>query len=70
MHETTRATFMTLLQDIPSSMPLLFLAAADVEWRELPESIQDLFSSINDEVRILTVKDNIFGRQNAQNYFF
>lgn len=50
VQETTKATFMTLLHDIPSNSPLLFLATAEVAFSDLPESIQDLFSSINNEL--------------------
>nr|XP_014350681.1 PREDICTED: ATPase family AAA domain-containing protein 2-like [Latimeria chalumnae] len=38
-----KATFVTLLQDIPSFMPILFLATCDVPHKELPEEVQELF---------------------------
>jgi len=45
----THATFVTLLQDLPADMPILFLSTAEEEVDHLPEAIQEMFSSINNE---------------------
>lgn len=50
INETSRATFITLLMDIPSSIPVFFLTTAGVLFNDLPEEIQDLFSKCHDEV--------------------
>lgn len=52
--ETTRAAFLTLLQDLPSGIPILFLATAEEQLSQLPDPVQDLFSKINNEVRCFT----------------
>jgi len=48
--ETTRATFITLLLDIPSHIPVLFLSTSDVLYQELAEEIQDIFTVSHNEV--------------------
>lgn len=51
--ETTRATFITLLQDIQPSAPVLFLSTSEFKFEEIPEALQDLFSSSRDEVVLI-----------------
>ncbi|XP_021500935.1 ATPase family AAA domain-containing protein 2 isoform X1 [Meriones unguiculatus] len=41
---TLKATFMTLLQNIPSFAPVLLLATSDKPYLALPEEVQDLFT--------------------------
>ena len=40
--ETTRATFLTLLQDLPPTAPILVLATSDSSLRELPIEVSDI----------------------------
>ncbi|XP_038199344.1 ATPase family AAA domain-containing protein 2 isoform X1 [Arvicola amphibius] len=41
---TLKATFMTLLQNIPSFAPVLLLATSDKPYSSLPEEVQELFT--------------------------
>uniref|UniRef100_A0A8C8UEP5 ATPase family AAA domain-containing protein 2 n=1 Tax=Peromyscus maniculatus bairdii TaxID=230844 RepID=A0A8C8UEP5_PERMB len=41
---TLKATFMTLLQNIPSFAPVLLLATSDKPYSALPEEVQELFT--------------------------
>lgn len=41
---TLKATFMTLLQNIPSFAPVLLLATSDKPFSSLPEEVQELFT--------------------------
>ncbi|XP_067837682.1 ATPase family AAA domain-containing protein 2-like isoform X2 [Heptranchias perlo] len=41
--DTLRATFITLLQDIPSFTPILLLATCDILHSELPEEVKEMF---------------------------
>ncbi|XP_043838126.1 ATPase family AAA domain-containing protein 2 isoform X2 [Dromiciops gliroides] len=47
---TLKATFTTLLQNIPSFAPVLLLATSDVQHTTLPEEVQELFISDYGEV--------------------
>ncbi|XP_033644751.1 ATPase family AAA domain-containing protein 2-like isoform X1 [Asterias rubens] len=49
-NETTRATFLTLLEDLPSSSPVLILATSEFPLHEVPVQVRELFSSQRDEV--------------------
>ncbi|XP_032874974.1 ATPase family AAA domain-containing protein 2 isoform X2 [Amblyraja radiata] len=48
--ETLRATFISLLQDIPSFTPILLLATCDVLRNELAEEVKELFAHLSGEV--------------------
>lgn len=48
--ETLRATFISLLQDIPSFTPILLLATCDVLQNELAEEVKELFAHLSGEV--------------------
>lgn len=41
--ETVRATFLTLLQDIPSFSPILLLSTSETVYGELPEEVSKHF---------------------------
>uniref|UniRef100_A0A4W3HPF9 ATPase family AAA domain-containing protein 2 n=1 Tax=Callorhinchus milii TaxID=7868 RepID=A0A4W3HPF9_CALMI len=41
--DTLRATFITLLQDIPSFTPILLLATCDIPHIELPDEVKEMF---------------------------
>ncbi|XP_044524933.1 ATPase family AAA domain-containing protein 2 [Gracilinanus agilis] len=47
---TLKATFTTLLQNIPSFAPVLLLATSDIQHTALPEEVQELFISDYGEV--------------------
>ncbi|KAM3928638.1 ATPase family AAA domain-containing protein 2 [Leptodactylus fuscus] len=47
---TLKATFMTLLKNIPSFSPILLLATSDVRYADLPSELQELFLDDYDEV--------------------
>lgn len=47
---TLKATFTTLLQDIPSFAPVLLLATSDLHHSALPEEVQELFADDFGEV--------------------
>ncbi|KAM9094966.1 ATPase family AAA domain-containing protein 2 isoform X2 [Sarcophilus harrisii] len=47
---TLKATFTTLLQNIPSFAPVLLLATSDIQHTALPEEVQELFKSDYGEV--------------------
>lgn len=38
--ETVRATFLTLLQDIPSFSPIFLLSTSETMYSELPEEVR------------------------------
>ncbi|KAM8966813.1 ATPase family AAA domain-containing protein 2-like [Pelodytes ibericus] len=55
---TLKATFMTLLQDIPSFSPILLLATSDLDYSDLPLELQDLFIEDYGEVYHVNVPSN------------
>ncbi|NXL90902.1 ATD2B protein, partial [Alectura lathami] len=48
--ETVRATFLTLLQDIPSFSPILLLSTSESMYSELPEEVKCIFRIQYEEV--------------------
>lgn len=42
--ETVRATFLTLLQDIPSFSPIFLLSTSETMYSELPEEVRTGYS--------------------------
>lgn len=50
LSETVKATFLTLLNDMDPSLPLLLLATSDCPFEELPEQVQMLFNPVHGEV--------------------
>ncbi|XP_036119514.1 ATPase family AAA domain-containing protein 2B isoform X14 [Molossus molossus] len=48
--ETVRATFLTLLQDIPSFSPILLLSTSETMYSELPEEVKCIFRIQYEEV--------------------
>ncbi|XP_069776370.1 ATPase family AAA domain-containing protein 2-like isoform X2 [Narcine bancroftii] len=48
--DTLRATFISLLQDIPSFTPILLLMTCDVQYNELAEEVKELFAHHSGEV--------------------
>nr|XP_020652184.1 ATPase family AAA domain-containing protein 2 isoform X1 [Pogona vitticeps] len=48
--QTLQATFITLLQNIPSFAPVLLLATSDVHYAALPNEVQELFANGYGEV--------------------
>ncbi|XP_073424405.1 ATPase family AAA domain-containing protein 2B isoform X2 [Dendrobates tinctorius] len=48
--ETVRATFLTLLQDIPSFSPILLLSTSELVYRELPDEVKCIFRAQYEEV--------------------
>ncbi|XP_075057470.1 ATPase family AAA domain-containing protein 2B isoform X2 [Mixophyes fleayi] len=52
--ETVRATFLTLLQDIPSFSPILLLSTSETVYGELPEEVKCIFRAQYEEVIIIS----------------
>ncbi|XP_063771370.1 ATPase family AAA domain-containing protein 2B isoform X2 [Pseudophryne corroboree] len=52
--ETVRATFLTLLQDIPSFSPILLLSTSETVYGELPEEVKCIFRAQYEEVFIIS----------------
>uniref|UniRef100_T1IKQ0 Tat-binding homolog 7 n=1 Tax=Strigamia maritima TaxID=126957 RepID=T1IKQ0_STRMM len=50
LSDTTRATFLTLLQDVDPGAPVLVLATSDCPCQDLPEQMANLFSIKHNEV--------------------
>ncbi|NXC50149.1 ATD2B protein, partial [Penelope pileata] len=48
--ETVRATFLTLLQDIPSFSPIFLLSTSESMYSELPEEVKNIFRIQYEEV--------------------
>ncbi|XP_069829182.1 ATPase family AAA domain-containing protein 2B isoform X3 [Dendropsophus ebraccatus] len=48
--ETVRATFLTLLQDIPSFSPILLLSTSETVYGELPDEVKFIFRAQYEEV--------------------
>ncbi|XP_066452845.1 ATPase family AAA domain-containing protein 2B isoform X2 [Eleutherodactylus coqui] len=48
--ETVRATFLTLLQDIPSFSPILLLSTSEIVYGELPDEVKCIFRAQYEEV--------------------
>ncbi|XP_056420301.1 ATPase family AAA domain-containing protein 2B isoform X2 [Hyla sarda] len=48
--ETVRATFLTLLQDIPSFSPILLLSTSETVYGELPDEVKCIFRAQYEEV--------------------
>ncbi|XP_063307159.1 ATPase family AAA domain-containing protein 2 isoform X1 [Pelobates fuscus] len=55
---TLKATFITLLRNIPSFSPILLLATCDVNYCDLPPELQELFSDDYGEVFHVQLPDN------------
>ncbi|XP_040204456.1 ATPase family AAA domain-containing protein 2B isoform X1 [Rana temporaria] len=55
--ETVRATFLTLLQDIPSFSPILLLSTSETVYGELPEEVKRIFRSQYEEVFVVNRPD-------------
>ncbi|XP_072263576.1 ATPase family AAA domain-containing protein 2B isoform X3 [Pyxicephalus adspersus] len=51
--ETVRATFLTLLQDIPSFSPILLLSTSETVYGELPDEVKHIFRPQYEEVFII-----------------
>ncbi|PIK51423.1 putative ATPase family AAA domain-containing protein 2 [Apostichopus japonicus] len=45
---TVKATFLTLLQDLPPTSPILLLATADCAAHDIPQEVTDLFTSFRE----------------------
>ncbi|GFT89929.1 ATPase family AAA domain-containing protein 2B [Trichonephila clavipes] len=50
LSETVRATFLSLLQDLDPSLPLMLFATSDVTYYQLPIKIQEIFGGCADQV--------------------
>ncbi|XP_077991613.1 ATPase family AAA domain-containing protein 2-like [Glandiceps talaboti] len=50
INETLRATFLTLLQDLPPSSPVLLLATSESKHMQLDSQVQQLFNPVGGEV--------------------
>ena len=50
--ETLKATFMSLVNDLPPPMPLLLFATSDVPLSWLPDEVSSLFSIDSEQVRL------------------
>ncbi|CAL1262176.1 unnamed protein product [Larinioides sclopetarius] len=50
LSETVRATFLSLLQDLDPSLPLMLFATSDVIYYQLPLKIQEIFGGCADQV--------------------
>ncbi|XP_036405671.1 ATPase family AAA domain-containing protein 2B [Megalops cyprinoides] len=48
--DTTKSTFLTMLQDVPSFSPILILATSETPYQQLPEEVKCIFRSKYDEV--------------------
>ncbi|XP_012515894.1 PREDICTED: ATPase family AAA domain-containing protein 2B [Propithecus coquereli] len=53
--ETVRATFLTLLQDIPSFSPIFLLSTSETMYSELPEEVSDYLEVIKEPMDLSTV---------------
>ncbi|KAG8445712.1 hypothetical protein GDO86_010484 [Hymenochirus boettgeri] len=51
--ETVKATFLTLLQDLPSFSPILLLSTSETMYSELPEEVRCIFRIQYEEVFII-----------------
>ncbi|XP_019638886.1 PREDICTED: ATPase family AAA domain-containing protein 2-like isoform X1 [Branchiostoma belcheri] len=51
--DTLRATFLTLLSDLPPTAPVLLLATSEVPHTGLPEQVQDLFQTESGELYVV-----------------
>ncbi|XP_062437685.1 ATPase family AAA domain-containing protein 2-like [Rhea pennata] len=60
---TLRATFTTLLENIPAYAPVLLLATSDVRHAELTQEVRDLFSEAYGEVFHVQLPDEEEGRK-------
>ncbi|XP_031352102.1 ATPase family AAA domain-containing protein 2-like isoform X3 [Photinus pyralis] len=65
VHETVKAIFLSSLQHMDTNIPILLLATADVQFENLPEELQDVFSRYRKEVYQLNAPD-----ENARTAFF
>eukprot|EP00111_Clytia_hemisphaerica_P018767 TCONS_00055493-protein len=54
INDTTRASFMTLLYDLPSHVPVLLVSTCDSPYETLSEELQDLFSTSHNEVLMVS----------------
>ncbi|XP_023612225.1 ATPase family AAA domain-containing protein 2B isoform X8 [Myotis lucifugus] len=53
--ETVRATFLTLLQDIPSFSPIFLLSTSETMYSELPEEVSDYLEVIKEPMDLSTI---------------
>uniref|UniRef100_A0A8C8DNA8 ATPase family AAA domain-containing protein 2 n=1 Tax=Oryzias sinensis TaxID=183150 RepID=A0A8C8DNA8_9TELE len=51
--DTVRSTFITLLQDVPSFSPVLFLATAETPYSKLSDEVRSMFQKAYGEVVVL-----------------
>ncbi|XP_035667750.1 ATPase family AAA domain-containing protein 2-like isoform X2 [Branchiostoma floridae] len=56
--DTLRATFLTLLSDVPPTAPVLLLATSEVPHMGLPEQVQDLFQAESGELYVVEPPGN------------
>ncbi|XP_078611325.1 ATPase family AAA domain-containing protein 2-like isoform X2 [Branchiostoma floridae x Branchiostoma japonicum] len=56
--DTLRATFLTLLSDVPPTAPVLLLATSEVPHTGLPEQVQDLFQAESGELYVVEPPGN------------
>uniref|UniRef100_A0A8C5SIJ8 ATPase family AAA domain containing 2B n=1 Tax=Laticauda laticaudata TaxID=8630 RepID=A0A8C5SIJ8_LATLA len=57
--ETVRATFLTLLQDIPSFSPIFLLSTSETMYSELPEEVSDYLEVIKEPMDLSTIISKI-----------
>lgn len=63
--DTVRSTFLTLLQDLPSFSPVLFLATAETHYSQLSEEVRSMFQRTYGEVVTLCPP----GEEERRNFF-
>ncbi|XP_024147335.1 ATPase family AAA domain-containing protein 2B [Oryzias melastigma] len=63
--DTVRSTFITLLQDVPSFSPVLFLATAETPYSKLSDEVRSMFQRTYGEVVILCP----LGEEERRNFF-
>lgn len=51
--DTLKATFMSLVNDLPPTMPLLLFATSDVPFTMLPTDLSSLFSNELEQVSVI-----------------
>uniref|UniRef100_A0A3B3HWD7 ATPase family AAA domain-containing protein 2 n=1 Tax=Oryzias latipes TaxID=8090 RepID=A0A3B3HWD7_ORYLA len=63
--DTVRSTFITLLQDVPSFSPVLFLATAETPYSKLSDEVRSMFQKVYGEVVVLCP----LGEEERRNFF-